>query len=250
MERRYATSLSRGMQLLDSFRDRPDQSITEIARHTGLAKSSAVRLAAALASDGFLARDEHSKRYRLGLRLWELGSLAIQRDGLLQAGRRAVRELAEETDETVVLAVLDGVDVVYIDKLEGTKAIVARLAGRNPAHAVSSGKALLSCLSDDELRRRLPSSLPTFTTRTVGDRDTLIQQLEVIRAKGGLVVNRGEFRPEVGGIASPIFHPMGNSTAALGLSMPLTRMSDEVVERYIGAVRRAARVASGLPDRL
>ena len=243
-DRHYATSLLKGMHVLESFRTRPDQTVTDIARHAGLAKSSAVRIAMALAADGYLARDTVSKRYRLGLRLWELGSLAVQRDGLLQAGRRVMRQVAEATEETVVLAVLDGTSVIYIDKIEGTRAVVARIGGRNPAHAVSTGKALLSCLSDDELRRRLPEQLETFTERTVGDREALIRQLHTVRDNGGLVVNRGEFRPEVGGIAMPIIDELGRP-AAIGLSCPMSRMTDEVVDRYAGAIRLAATAASG-----
>lgn len=244
-ERRYATSLSRGIQLLETFRQFPDQSVSELARRSGLAKSSAVRLAAALATEGFLARDEASKRYRLGLRLWELGTLAVHRDALLQEGRRVMRQVAEETEETVVLAVLDGIDVLYIDKIEGTRAVVPRMSTRNPAHAVSSGVALLSCLSDDELRARLPETLPTFTEKTIGDRETLIRHLADVRANGGLVVNRGEFRLEVGGIAMPIFNPLGQPAAALGLSCPLARLTPDVEAHYSAVIRRAARTASG-----
>jgi DNA-binding IclR family transcriptional regulator len=230
------------MQILDTFRTWPEQSITEIAQRSGVAKSSALRIAAALAIEGYLYRDTASKRYRLGLRLWELGSLAVQRDSLLQAGRQAIRQVWEATQETVVLAVLDGIDVVYIDKLEGTRAVVARIGGRNPAHAVSSGKALLSCLSDEELRRRFPQKLPTFTPHTVSDRDRLIGQIRAIRENGGLVVNRGEFRPNVGGIAMAIEHPRAQP-ASIGLSCPLSRLTPDTIERYTSIIRRAARFA-------
>lgn len=214
--------------------------MSEIARHSGLAKSTVTRLAAALLTDGYLARDHLSKRYRLGIRLWELGSLALHRDAVLQAGRRAMRRLAEETEATVVLAVLDGQHVLYIDKMEGTRVVLPRLSERNPAHAVSTGKALLSCLTDAELEKLLPHELAVFTPNTVPDRDSLLRQLKGVRENGNLVVSRGEFRTGIGGIAVPIYDMEGRAAGALGLSCPLVQLTEDVVERYSAAARRAA----------
>lgn len=243
-QRKYATSLMKAIALLESFRDYPSQSVTEIAERMDWSKSSAVRLARALASAGFLIRHETTRRYGLGLGLWKLGALAVERIGLPDATRAAMRHLATETGETIHLAVLDGTDVVYIDKIDGTHDIVAytRVGGRNPAHAVASGKVLLSALSETELLTRIPLTLRGFTDRTVTTRQALLEELRHVR-EHGYAVNRGELRADVGGIASIIRDSAGHPVAALGVTCPVARLDD--ISSYSAAVVNAAASLSG-----
>jgi IclR family transcriptional regulator, KDG regulon repressor len=246
-KRDYTASLTRGIRLLESFKDHPEQTVADIASSARLSRSSASRLASSLAGSGYLMRDLETRRYSLGLRLWELGVLAVQRRGLLQTSREVMRDLAAESRETIHVAVLDGLDVVYIDKIDGTNAIVAytRIGGRNPAHAVASGKAMLSALGDEELHSLLPEALPAFTSATITSRSAFILHLRAVRAVG-YAVNRGELRDDVGGVASVVRDSSGRPVAALGVTCPITRLTDDAIRFYGQLVEGAAARMSGV----
>lgn len=241
----YRSSLERGLRILGEFVGAQSLTVSELARRSDVSRSTVSRIAAHLAAEGFLTRDSRTQEYRLGLRLWELGSLVTQRLDYMHLARRAMEFLADETGETIHLSTLDGRDVIYLGKIEGTQAIVAytRIGGRAPAHAVASGRAMLAALPPAKVEALYPEVLVGYTPSTLTRRDMLLATLSRERQLG-YSVNLGEYRDDVGGVASAITSATG-PVAALGVTSPTSRLDADMVEQYARLVREAVRIARG-----
>lgn len=223
--------------LLDAFRPGDDVlGVSELARRTGLAKTTVHRLAGHLADTGLLERDGTS--VRLGLRLFEIGQLAVRRRGLVEAARPYLADLREATRNTVHLAVLEGTEVVYLDVLRGPDApdLPSRIGGRFPAHATGVGKAILSRSPADVVTRVIEAGLPRVSSRTITAPGLLRRQLARIR-DDGIALEREESGVGVVCAASPLVDANGLAVAAVSISGWATRMR---TERVAPAVRTVA----------
>ncbi|WP_409464442.1 IclR family transcriptional regulator [Amycolatopsis sp. GA6-003] len=223
--------------VLEAFRPGDDAlGVSELARRTGLAKTTVHRLAGHLADTGLLERDGTS--VRLGLRLFEIGQLAVRRRGLVEAARPYLADLREATRNTVHLAVLEGTEVVYLDVLRGPDApdLPSRTGGRFPAHATGVGKAILSRSPDDVVTRVIDAGLPRVSSRTITAPGLLRRQLARIR-EDGIAFEREESGVGVVCAASPLVDANGLAVAAVSISGWATRMR---TERVAPAVRTVA----------
>jgi DNA-binding IclR family transcriptional regulator len=185
------------------------------------------RLLASLESEGYVERNLHAPGYRLGIKLWSLGCAAIARLGVRDISRPYLERLVEATNEMAYVAVLDGADVVYIDKVDCPQPVRAHqpIGGKSPAFCVAIGKAILAFLPPEEIERIVPS-MKRHTRRTVSGKEQLKKQLEEIR-KIGFAINRGEWQPELGGAAAPIRNAEGAVIASIGVTGPLARLPEK-----------------------
>jgi DNA-binding IclR family transcriptional regulator len=151
-----------------------------------------------------------------------------------------MQQLARLTKETIHLSILDGMDVIYLNKIESPHPVRAysTIGGRAPAHCVASGKALLAWQGNAFLQGLEPR-LATPTSRSIANRDALFDELAKIRRQG-FAVNRGEWRDGVGGIAAIVFDMAGAPVAAIGISGPLERLRPATVRKYSQLVVDAA----------
>ncbi|NKQ57906.1 IclR family transcriptional regulator [Amycolatopsis sp. K13G38] len=245
------TALRRGLDILDMFRaDRRVIGIGEIAVELGIHKSSASRLAATLASSGYLVAAS-AGNYTLGPRLAALGSLAASRQDLTAVVTPFLAELVEQTGETGHLAVLDGTTTKTVQVVDGWHTVrmhswVGKVA---PAHCSSMGKALLAGLSDDELSARYPEQgLPSRTRHTIETVPELRQELARIR-RTGASLDHEELELGLRCIAAPIFSPEGTVDASISISGPAQRLSRErmnVLARLVRWHAWRASVARGV----
>ncbi|PRX45170.1 IclR family transcriptional regulator [Prauserella shujinwangii] len=210
--------------------------VSELARRTGLPKSSVHRLTGHLVRTGLLERD--GSGVRLGLRLFEIGQLATRQRGLVEAARPYLADLREATRNTVHLAVLEGTEVVYLDVLRGPDAprLPSRIGGRFAAHATAVGKAILAFSPKSVVDGVLAAGLPRISARTITAPGLLRRQLGRVREEG-LAYEREESGPGVVCAASPLCGSDGTARAAISLSGWTNRMR---VERVAPAVRTAA----------
>jgi IclR family KDG regulon transcriptional repressor len=235
----YGSSLRKSIELLGAFQVGDELRASEIGRKLGIDRSTASRLAHALVRHRFLAQDLSNKRYRLGMRLWELGVLAVTDEGLWMVTRPRMYELVAETGFPSQLAILDRGDVIYLERIESnTKHPWLRIGLRVPAYAVATGKVLLAYLSRSERRNRCVHFTP-FTARTLGNSVALDDQCRLVRRRG-YAVNREELEPGFGGLAAPIFNSDGTCVAALGIGAPVTRLNGTAARKLIVSVVRAA----------
>lgn len=210
--------------------------VSELARRTGVPKSSVSRLSNHLVAQGLLERD--GSALRLGLKLFEIGQLAVRGRGLVEAARPYLADLREATHNTVHLAILQGTEVVYLDLLRGPDAprLPSRIGGRFPAHATAVGKAILAHSPAEDLDTVLRGGLARVSTRTITAPGLLRQQLERVRAEG-IAYEREESGVGVVCAASPLLGPDSCAVAAISISGWTNRMR---TERVAPAVRTAA----------
>lgn len=217
--------LDRAALLLDAFDGPGRLNLAQVVRRTGLSRSSAHRMLEQLVQLHWLRRD--GRNYELGMRLFELGSLALHQDRLHQAALPYLHELHRLTGHVVHLAVLDGVDVVYLDKIgPGFGAqLPSRIGGRQPAHCTSVGKALLANLAPSERECFLATDLQGSTQRSPAVPSRLRTELARIRERG-IAVDRQESVVGIACIGVPVGNP-GNVVAGLSVCGPAAHMKPE-----------------------
>jgi len=218
-------SVNRALRTLELIAEAGELGVTELGRRLGVHKATASRLAATLARRGLIERDPVSDRYRLGFGLIRLAGAAMAGLDLVSSARPVLEELAEQTRETVTLGVVSGDEVVSIDQVTGTRSIVSVswVGKRTPLHTTSTGKVLLSAMSDAELDRRLACVLEASTPRSVTDPAELRAQLDEVRRRGWAQTLE-ELEEGLNAVAAPVRQADGNVVGALSVSGPAFRM--------------------------
>jgi len=212
--------------------------LSEISRRTGLPLPTAHRLMGELVRFGGLERED-GRTYRIGVRLWELGSLAPIRGGLRELAMPYMEDLYEATHENIQLAVLADLEAMVIEKISGRASIriVTRVGGRLPLHATGVGKILLAHAPPDVIERVLAAGLKRYATRTIVDPELLRANLELVRTRG-YSVTCDEMTVPAMSVGAPIVGPEGQVAAALSVVVD-SRSGDP--DRLAVAVRTAAR---------
>ncbi len=228
--------LSRAFALLTCFTEADgDLSLAELSRRTGIPKATVHRLVSQLAHWG--AVEQTPAGVRLGMRLFELGQLAPRQRDLREAARPHMEDLRQATADTVHLAVLDGSDVVYLEKLTGRRGppLPSRVGGRMPAHCTGVGKSLLAFSPDATVAEVVASGLVRRTPRTITIPAVLLRELADIR-RSGLAFDREESTPGVVCVACPVLGRTGDVVAAVSISGWSNRLDPG---RVASAVRTA-----------
>lgn len=209
---------SRVLAILEAFeKARGSLSLTEISEGSGLPLSTTHRLVAELTDWGFLSRGANG-RYQLGIRLWELAQNAGRQ--LREAARPFVQDLFSLTGETSQLAVREGHEVLYIERIYGTKRVprASRVGGRLPMHATAVGKVILAFEEEWVRIAYLNRELERSTAHTHIHAGRLAKELDTIREQG-FATTLEEVRLGSCSIAVPVFHT-GVIGAGLGLVLP------------------------------
>ena len=229
--------LGRALDLLVAFRaGEPGVSLAELSRRSGVAKPTALRLLRELADRSMVERTANG--YRLGLRLFELGQVVPRQRDLQESATPILADLHEATRETVHLAVPDGADVVYLQKLAvaGSPRLPSRLGGRMPAHCTGVGKVLLAFGPPGLLEATLERGLVRCTPRSVTAPGLLRERLAEIR-ECGYAQEYEESAPGVACVAAPVLGPDGTAVAAISITGWSNRFAPA---RIVPAVRTAA----------
>lgn len=196
--------------------------LTEIARRSGVAKSSVHRLAQELLRWGVLER--RGSDYWLGMRLFEIGQRVPRQRILREATRPFMEDLYHVTGETIHLAVLDGIEVLYLEKVAGHGQITrpSRIAGRMPLHCTATGKVFLAFGSRTIVDEVVSEPLQRVTPRTVATPGLLLQELA--RARGlGYAVEHEQTRLGYLSVAVPLSGATGATMGALSITAPVFR---------------------------
>jgi DNA-binding IclR family transcriptional regulator len=217
-----------------------DQSLSEIAQRAGLPVSTAHRLVGELTNWGALERDAED-RYRIGLRLWEVATLAPRGVGLRAAAMPFLEDLYEATHENVHLAVLDGTEAVYLERISarGAVHVISRVGGRLPLYATGVGLALLAYASVELQEQVLAGPLTRFTAKTVTAPLELRRILAEIR-RTRVAVSDGLLDLRALSVAAPVTGEGGDVVAAVSVVVP----SGRDARIYTPAVLAAARGVS------
>lgn len=222
--------------VLDAFDGPGRLTLAQIVRRTGLPRSSAHRMLERLVQLRWLRRS--GRDYELGMRLVELGSLAVHQDRLHRAAMPMLHELHAATGLVVHLAVLEGCDVVYMDKVGNrmATAIPTRVGGRAPAHCAAVGKAMLAFADEDDVSLFDTEFLARRTKYSISTPAHLRKELMKVRSHG-YAFDREESLPGFGCVAAPIGDP-GDAVAAVSVCGPMNQLKFD--QRLVAPVRMAA----------
>lgn len=227
-------TLLKGLVLLETMADNDKSSgVTELANQLSLSKSNVHRLLQGLVHQGFARKQEDTGRYELTMKLWELGAKVFRRLDLRREALPYMQLLADETLETVHLSILDGTDVLYIEKIDSPQPVRAytTVGGRSPAVCVATGKVMLAW-ADQNTVANATETLHPHTPRSIVTAEELHRQLRQIRTIG-YAVNSGEWREQVVGVAAPLRDATGSVVGALGISGPSERLTDDVISNSV-----------------
>jgi IclR family acetate operon transcriptional repressor len=228
--------LARALDVLDVFDSAHSElRLSQIARRAGLPLSTAHRIVGELVAWGGLERSEN--RYRIGLRIFELGTIAPSWEQRRNAALPYMQDLYEATHESIHLATLDGEEIVYLLKISGHQPTEqTRTGGRGPAHCTSLGKVMLAFSPEPMQEAVLEAGLKPVTAHTIVEPDAFRRELAEIRQKG-VAFDRQESATGLGGVAAPIFGPDQSQVGAVSVSAPYRRINTVALAP---AVRAAA----------
>jgi IclR family pca regulon transcriptional regulator len=253
-EPRYSQSLERGLAILACFTpERPVLGIADIADELGMSRSTTHRYVITLVALGYLEQGA-SRKYRLGLRVTDLGMSALNSTGLREHSQPYLEELRQRTSYTVNMAVLDGPEILYVDRARSYRRgqsqidLGLRLGSRLPAYCTSMGKLLLAYLPEEEqkdligdmkLTRRAPNSITS--------KKALRTELEHVREEG-FAVNDEELAQGLHSISAPVRSENNEVVAAVNMAAHASMISLEELVDHLGPhlVSTADRISARL----
>ena len=236
------SSVANSIRLTKAFsEDEYEMGISALATRLGLAKSTVHRLATTLVEYDILEQNRETGKYRLGLALFELGTLVRRKMDTAAESRAQMYSLAEMTGETVQLAIFDHQSVLYIRILESRQAVrMSTIAGaRAPAHCTSVGKVLLAFQPPEVVKQVMEAGLRRYTPSTITDPSLLAEELGSIRSKG-YGIDDEEIEVGLRCVAAPIRNHSGRVIAAISVAAPVQRMTKKNVQTIAPTVVAAA----------
>lgn len=237
-------TLSRGLEILELLSEHPDGlELHQIAKAMEMPKSSAFNLLYTLMQHKYIRKPEHSPRYQLGLKLFEVGSAAVNHVDVTAVIRQYMTDISRACNETMHCGILSGLDVLYIDKMESTQSIrmSSHVGVRMPLHATAMGKAFLACFTDEEVRNLYRGvQMTSLTPHTITDAETLLRQLQIIR-QAGYAMETQESNLNVSCIGVSILGRDDKPAYALSISAPSFRMGEGEIAAWGQMLLRAQR---------
>lgn len=236
-------SIQRAGLLLGALADEePELGIAELSRKTGLNQSTVHRLLRTLFNLNFIDQNSNNHKYRLGLKLFELGSSVVNKIDIVQLAIPYMEELSKKYNEAVNLAKLDKDEIVYIHKIESstTLKLDLKLGSRHPAYCTGLGKVLLAYLKEDELSLYFKRvKLKKFTSNTITHQEKLKEELILIRQQGYAFDNE-EYIWGVCCLAAPVRDYTNKVCAALSIAIPSVRLNNSDISFMVKNVINAA----------
>jgi DNA-binding IclR family transcriptional regulator len=251
-----AQVVDRVVDILETFtRLGPELGVSEISRALDLKKATAHRLLASLRRRGIVAQDPVTRRYRLGMKLWEFGSMATSAVDWVDRVKPYLQQLTDATGETTHLAVLSDGQVLYVDKVESPRSLrmPSQVGRRLPVHCTGVGKALIAFLPEEVLRGLVKRrGMQAFTPNTITDPARLAEELAAIRARG-YAIDDEEIEEGLVCIGAPVRDHTAHVVAAVSIAGPSSRVRPDRIEeqgREVVAAAKAMSAVLGCPPDL
>ena len=246
----FTRALARGLDILEALARAEDRilGVSAIAQLVGLDKATVSRLLQTLIAAGYVVREPTSRQYRLTGKIFHLAHVASAGLDLLGLARPHLRQLRDRLNETVHLGVLEGLSVVYLDKLESGNSIqlVSAVGQTMPLHSTSLGKAMLAALPEEELEAKLSQmDFASRTPRTIGDAGELRLEVRRTRQRGYATDDR-ENEPLGACVAAAIVGADGRLVGAISVAGPHFRIRDHFEAFGMAARETAQEIAREL----
>jgi DNA-binding IclR family transcriptional regulator len=239
-------AVERAIKILSSFdQEHAEQGVSEIAQVTGLHKATAHRIIMTLLNYGFLERAADGEKFRLGLRVVELGLGALRRLDYRRAAYPYMQRLADDLGEICTLGVFDRGQVLYVEVVhsEHSLTIAAQVGRHLPAHCTASGKVLLAFSPPEVVEPVLNAPLAACTEKTITSPARLREELKVVRQRGYALADE-EFEVGIWAISAPIRDLHGDVVAAMSIPFPTNRLQPERIPEIAQTLFEAANAVS------
>jgi DNA-binding IclR family transcriptional regulator len=240
--------VERAIDVLRLLSDGEPRLLAQVSGGVGLHSSTTFRVLATLAGRNLVEHDEQTGQYSLGLATLELAQAYQEGNYLRRAALPVLQRLREETSETIHLAILQNMEVVYLDKQQSFRAVgimSSQVGARLPAYCTGLGKVLLAFSDRARVVAHLMSApMPRLTETTITNPDALLRELDQVRTRG-YAFDHGEREAEIRCVAAPIRGRQGELRAAISVAGPVNRMEPlETNNRLIDQLISAARAIS------
>lgn len=226
-------SVARALEILDCFCGNViELGISEIADEMQLSKSTVYGLVNTLTEKGYLEQNPENKKYRLGIKLFELGNLVEKRMDIRNEAEPFCQVLAEKYNDTVHLATHYEGEIIYIGKVDALDAMIAssQVGKRAPMHCTGVGKAILAYMEMEYLEKHIFNKpLSKMTEKTITTPEVLMDELKLIKSRG-YAIDDEEIEIGLRCVAAPILNYKGYPVAAISISAPYRKITDEVIE--------------------
>lgn len=236
-------SVLRVIAMLDLIMHRAEPlSVQTLVQELGISRTTAYEIIRALVAGEYLERRGKAGHFFLGRRLFELGMAYREQVNLLKEAHELVEELRDETNETAQLSILDDNKMLVLLKSESNQsvAIISKIGSRIPINWAASGRLLVSNLTDEELREKLPSMIePSPTGEAPTDVEVLIQEIKTAASRGYALQVR-QSNPHTGAVSAPVFDSTKKCIATISVVTPDHRLKRQHQQPLINAVMRAA----------
>ncbi len=236
-------SVDRAVQIIDLFTGRQAElGITEISEHMCLGKSTVYGLVNTLLKAGYLEQNEENKKYRLGLRLFELGSIVQSRIDVREISRPYLEELSKYFDMTVHMGIYRDWEMVYIDKVDGqhTRIVYSQVGKRAPMYCTGIGKAVLANMNRADVEYILKTQpMEALTEHTLTTPEAVSRELELTRDRGYAVDNE-EVELGLRCVAVPVFDYRKKPVAAISISSAAAYLTEERIQEVMVKLRETA----------
>jgi DNA-binding IclR family transcriptional regulator len=239
-----ANTLERGLELLDALAVEPlEKTLTELSVQAGFNLATTHRIINVLNSMGYVRKNASSSKYRLGLKLFELGQKAISELNLCEEAIPILKSLANKTGETVYLFIIDNGKALCLERIEGfhlIKSLAVRQGDRAPLHVGAAPRVLLAYLPADEIDKIIKEiELPKLAKNTVTGPDMLRAQLKEIR-QHGYALGMENFTDGAAAVGCPVMDWKGEVLASISISGIFTHFKGANLKEYISDVQSAA----------
>lgn len=227
-------SVGRALDIINLIsKNRNGLGVTDISKQIDINKSSVYRILSTLVQYGYVDQDKETSCYKIGYKFLEISSKLLDSIDLRSEAQPFLKILENETNEVIHLVVYDQGEVVYIEKLEGTETLRmhSKVGKRAPMHCTSVGKAILAYLPTNVVVDILKTKgMPRHTDKTITDIDEFLRELTKVKQKG-YAYDLEENEYGIRCMAVPIFNHLGHVVAAVSISGPTIRMTDERLEK-------------------
>ena len=237
-------AISNALRIMEILSTTPNSGISELARSIGCQKSTVFRFLNTLKQEGYVTQDEKNEKYSLTLKLFKIGSNAVNALDFYTVALPVITRLSKVSLETIHLCTMENDQLVYIHKIESTQtlkvAMMSRVGRSPPLYCTGVGKVMLAYQGSDKIQEFIDKTeMQKFTDNTITKSHDLLKELEKIRASG-IAYDNEEHELGVSCVAAPIFNPAGSIIAALSIAGPTVRMNIDKIKWMVELVKAAA----------
>jgi IclR family transcriptional regulator, KDG regulon repressor len=240
------SAVGRTMAVLEALAEHPEESgVSEIANKLDMSKATVYRFLQSLKARGYVVQDAED-RYRLSVRLFELGAQALPHLDIVREAEPGMRRINELTGETVHLGILDEGSIVYVHKIDSkyNLRMYSRIGRRAPLYCTGIGKVLMAWLEEEELMAHLEEeSFERRTANTLTSVEAYLQELETVRRQG-YAEDHEEFEDNMRCLAAPIRDRFGHVIGGMSVSFPCFRFREELKQDYVKQLMQASQQIS------